>query len=512
MIPSLFKITNLWKLGDKPKILFVAAEAAPFARAGGLGEVLGSLPKVLKKMGYDARVMLPKYGYMDVQKYNLDLAMEKEKLNLFPKDPAGLFVCNVLKHENQEDEERPITYFLENQEFYEKRANIYGYSDDPVRWLILCKGTLEFLKLSEWKPDVIVAADWQTGFLPNLLKTEYSREPKLSGIATVFSIHNLYHQGIFDHRFVPEMDYDAGQQPIPDFDDPRLLKLNGMRRGIMHADAINTVSPTYAREILMPEFGEGLGELLKERRARLFGILNGVDYETLNPETDIHIKANYSVKNFAKARPENKLALQKQFGLAEDKDKFLIGIVSRMDEQKGYDLIIQVADALFANIDFQLAVIGGGDNKYRLFFQELEKKYPKKAAGHYFYDAVIPRMIFAGADAVLIPSRFEPCGLVQMEAMRYGAIPIVRKVGGLADSVVDFDPEREEGTGFTFENYDPYALFAAIVRAKETFRNKKEWNGLAERAMAADFSWQKSAGEYLKLFSLALKFKQEEKR
>ncbi|MEK7123941.1 MAG: glycogen/starch synthase, partial [Patescibacteria group bacterium] len=369
-----------------------------------------------------------------------------------------------------------------------------------------------FLKKSAWKPDVFVAAVWQRVFLPNLLKTVYSRDSDLSKIATVFSIHNISFQAMFDHRFVPEMDFDAGQQPVADFDDPRLLKLNGMRRGIMYADAINTVSPTYSQEILTAEFGEKLNELLKERRGRLFGILNGVDYEILNPETDPHVKANYSGKNFIKNRAINKLALQKQFGLAEDKDKFLIGIVSRMDRQKGFDLIIEAADALFANIDFQRVIVGGGDNKYRLFFQELEKKYPKKVAGHFFFDSVMPRMIFAGADAILMPSRFEPCGLVQMEAMRYGAVPIARKIGGLADSILDFDPERQTGTGFLFENFDPYALFVAIVRAKEAFRNKKEWSGLIGRAMSRDFSWQRSAEEYLKLFSLALKLKQEENK
>ncbi len=507
MLPSLFKITDFWKI-SKPKILFVSPEAAPFVRVGGLGEVMKALPKALKQIGCDTRLMMPKYALIDNEKY--PIIKEAEGLNIFPKDQKGIFVCNVLKYQVAKDGE-PIVYFLENQEFYEKRANVYGYSDDPVRWALLCRGVLEFLKISEWRPDVIICSDWQTGFLPNLLKTEYRDDKKLYQIAILFSIHNLHYQGMFDHKFVAEMDYDAGQQAIPDLNDERILKLNGMRRGIMYADAINTVSSAYAQEILKLELGEGLDELLKEKRSRLFGILNGIDYDVMNPETDLYLKENYSVKNFMERREANKLALQKHFDLPEDKNKFVIGIVSRMDEQKGFDLIMEVADALFSNVDFQMIVLGGGDNKYRLFFQDLEKRYPKRIAGHFMYDAVLPRMIFAGSDAILIPSRFEPCGLVQMEAMRYGAIPIVRKVGGLADSVVDFDPQKEEGTGFVFENFDSFALLVAIIRAKETFRNKKEWHGLVGRAMKQDFSWQKSAEEYARLCNLAMTFKKEEK-
>ncbi len=505
---SLSKISDLFKFG-KPKILFVSPEVAPFARVGGLGEVMRSLPRTLKKMGYDARVMMPKYALIDKEKY--PTVKEAERIDMFKKDSKGLFICNVLKYEDKEDDDEPIVYFLENQEYYEKRANVYGYSDDPVRWILLCKGVLEFLRQYSWKPDIIVSVDWQTGFLPNLLKTDYQNRKGFEKIATLFSIHNLHYQGMFDHRFVSEMEADGGHEAIPEFDDPRIMQLNGMRRGIMHADVINTVSPTYAQEILKPEFGEGLDELLKERRSRLFGILNGIDYDVLNPETDTHIEYRYSVKNFIANREKNKLILQKQFGLSEDKNKFIIGIVSRMDEQKGFDLIMRAADALFANIDFQMIVVGGGDNKYRLFFKSLEEHYPGRIAGHFFPDFVLPRKIFAGADCVLIPSLFEPSGLVQMEAMRYGAIPIVRKVGGLADSVIDFDPAKEEGTGFVFENFDPYAMLVAIIRAKETFRNKKEWQGLVERSMKQDFSWTKSAEEYVKLFSLAMSLKKEEK-
>ncbi len=500
------KIPAFWKAG-KPKILFVTTEAAPFATVGGLGRVMYSLPKAFIKNNYDCRLFLPKYASSTIKE--CILKKEVEHLEVAKNDPHGLFVCNVLSCEREDE---PVVYFLENQEYYEKRANVYGYSDDAVRWVLLSRGVLEFLKKSSWKPDIIIATDWQTGFVPNLLATEYKNDPELSKIATIFAIHNLHYQGMFDHRFVSEMDFDAGQAPISEFDDPRINNLNGMRRGIMHSDLITTVSPTYAQEILQPEHGEGLEELLKERRARLFGILNGIDCDLLNPETDTYIKAKYSHSNFIRAKGENKLALQKQFGLKEDKEVFVIGIVSRMDQQKGFDLIMEISDQLFQNLDFQLIIVGGGDNKYRLFFQSLEAKYPGRIGGHYFFDPIIPRTIFAGADAILIPSYFEPCGLVQMEAMRYGAVPIVRATGGLKDTVTDFDPKTKTGNGFVFENFDPFALLIAFVRAKETFRNKKEWNELVGKVMEEDFSWEKSSGEYISLFPLAMRFHEEKNK
>ena len=484
-----------------PKILFVASEAAPFVKVGGLGEVMYSLPKALRELGYDARIMIPKYASIDTEKFPLQLEVAGIKSLTDDSDPYDLLVSNILKYVDKNG--HTTAYFLENMEYYEKRANVYGYGDDTIRWVLLSKGVLEFLKRADWRPDIIVASDWQTGFIPNLLRTDYKDDPVLCKIKVIFSIHNLQFQGLFDHRFVSEMDFDAGQAKIPAFFDPKLLKLNGMRRGIIYADLINTVSPTYAREILNEELGEKLNGLLSERRSILFGILNGIDTDSFNPLTDPNIATNYSINNLDR-RIENKIALQKHFGLPVDENKFVIGIVSRMDGQKGFDLIIQIADSLIQNVDFQLVIVGTGSNEYRCFFQELQKKYFQKIAGYFFFDNKLPRMIFAGADSILIPSRFEPSGLVQMEAMRYGAIPIVRKTGGLADSVEDYVPGEDKGTGFVFNNYDQYALLIAIIRALEVYRNKKEWAKLMRRAMAKDFSWKGSAKEYIKLFSQVL--------
>jgi starch synthase len=398
-----------------------------------------------------------------------------------------------------------MTYFLENMEYYEKRANVYGYNDDTARWLLLSRGVIEFVKRSEWKPDIIVANDWQTGFIPNIIKVECKDDPVLSKIVTVFTIHNLRYQGLFNPFFINEIDYDSGQGPIPDFLDENIWKLNGIRRGILYADAVSTVSPTYSKEILDPKFGEKLEEVLQQKRARLFGILNGIDYDFFNPANDNQIASPFS-EDSLKERSLNKTALQKKVGLPENADKFVMSFVGRLDEQKGIALLRSISDALFENLNFDLIILGTGDNDYKFYFQELQKKYPDRVSVCLYFDPDLPKLIFAGSDAVLVPSLFEPSGLVQMEAMRYGCIPIVRKVGGLADSVKDYSPDKEEGTGFVFEKYDQLAFLIAIVRAMEAYRNKKEWTKLIKRAMTEDFSWAKSAKEYLKLFETAIKF------
>lgn len=487
------------------KILFVGSEAAPFFKVGGLGEVMMSLPRAIRAQGHDARIMVPKYASLDVEKFKLKLESQGI-LNLGPeKDPHGILISNVLSHQS---EDGMVSYFLENMEYYEKRANVYGYADDTVRWAILSKGVLEFIRVSDWKPDIIVAADWQSGFIPNLVHQDYKDDPIISKITVIFSIHNLRFQGMFDPRFVSEIDFDSGQKPIPNFFDDELLKMSGMRRGILYADVINTVSPTYAREILTPEFGETLDPLLGERKARLFGVLNGIDTKSLNPETDQDLVANYSVKSIEK-RLENKEALQKQFGISSNKEKFVLGYVGRMDDQKGLDLISQMLPQLMDNIDLQMVAVGEGNPGYRVMFEDLKKVHPDDIGIHFSFDSRLARLIFSGADAILVPSKFEPCGLVQMEAMRYGSVPIVRKVGGLADSVMDFDPETGKGTGFVFEKYDPISLTIAVVRAHEIYKQKKLWNKVVKSVMEEDFSWDKSAKEYIKLFKMAQRFHKE---
>jgi starch synthase len=489
---------KLQKSGVKLKILFVGSEVAPFVKVGGLGEVLHALPKALDDLGHDVRVMAPKYASINDEEFPTTYILEQLEV---PNGEGGPIICNVKKYKNGRS---TINYFLENQEYYEKRGSVYGYDDDPARWALLCRGTLEFLRHPDcdWKPDIIVANDWQGGLIPNYLKTEYPKDPVLSKIASAFVIHNIHYQGIFDHRHVSELDYDDGQSPIPAITDPRISKINFMRRGIRFADVISTVSPSYAREITTPEYGELLNELLQERRSRLFGILNGINYENYDPETNPYVEYKYDEKKLAE-RARNKRILQQKFNLPEKKDAFVVGVVSRLSEQKGFDLMLETLDPLLQSLDFQFVVLGTGESRFINFFNELDKKY-SNVSTHLSYDSILPHIIFAGADAILIPSRFEPCGLTQMEAMRYGAIPIVRKVGGLADSVTDHASEEEPGTGFVFEKYDKTAFVTALVRAYQMFKYPKIWKGIQERAMKENFSWEKSAEEYEKLFLRAL--------
>ncbi|MBP6060488.1 MAG: glycogen synthase [Candidatus Pacebacteria bacterium] len=490
---------NFKKKSKSLKILFVGSEVAPFVKVGGLGEVLHTLPRALVELGHDVRTMTPKYALICEEEFPMTKVVDGLAV---PNGENNDIVCNVKKYESDDG---LTNYFLENQEFYEKRGSVYGYDDDPARFALLSRGTLEFVKKisSDWTPDVIVANDWQGGLIPNYMKTEYKKDLIISKISSVFLIHNIHFQGRVDHRNTSEMDYDDGQSPIPDITDPHILKLNFMRRGIRFADVINTVSPSYAREITTPEYGESLDQLLQERRSRLFGILNGINYENYNPETNPYVEYKYDASSL-KERAKNKKVLQQKFNLPENKDAFVVCIVSRLTEQKGLDLVREAIVPLLENFDFQLVVLGTGDSSYVSFFHDLDVKH-KNVATHLSFDNVLPHTIYAGADAILIPSRFEPCGLTQMEAMRYGVVPIVRKIGGLGDSVTDHVSEQDPGTGFVFEHYDHNALLGTFMRAYEIFKYPKIWQGIQKRAMAENFSWEKSAKEYEKLFLRAIK-------
>jgi len=491
--------TGLIKQSRPLKILFVGSEIAPFVKVGGLGEVLHSLPKALAELGHDVRTMIPKYASIDEEEFPMTIIVDGL---LVPNPESEDLVCNVKKYKHGDNP--VINYFLENQEYYEKRGSVYGYDDDPARWALLSRGTLEFVRhmSAEWKPDIIVSNDWQGGLIPNYMKCEYSKDPVISKIASAFIIHNIHYQGMFDHRYGSELDYDDGQSQIPSITDPRLLKINFMRRGIRYADVINTVSPTYAREITTPEYGELLDELLQERRSRLFGILDGVNYDNYNPETNPYVEFKYNEKNLDE-RIKNKKVLQQKFNLPEKQNAFVVCMISRFTEQKGIDLVVETIEPLLENFDFQLILLGTGESRFVSFFGELAKKR-KNVAAHLSFDNILPHVIYSGADAILIPSRFEPCGLTQMEAMRYGVVPIVRKIGGLADSVKDHTSLEDPGTGFVFEKYDRYAFLGTFMRAYEIFKYPEIWQEIQKRAMKENFSWDKSAKEYEKLFLRAL--------
>jgi len=504
LLEPLTKLVPLAGRGTSLRILMVTPEVSPYASVGGVSRVAAQLSKNLVKLGHDVRLIMPKYGLIDEEEYPMEMVVEGLKVHTGadgggPKELA----CNIKTHLSGDGVR---TYFLENMEYYEQRANVYGYSDDPLRFVLLCRGALEFLRHFEWKPDILHAHDWQAGAVPNLLRTVYGRSRDLAKITSVFTIHNLFYQGMFDHRQVSELDFDDGRSPIASLFSERLKKQNFMRRGIIYADLINTVSETYTREILTPEYGEGLEKLLLEVRTKLFGVVNGIDYEEFNPATDPLLPSNYSLHRLG-GRSKNKIALQKEFSLPLGEEKFVLAMVSRLTEQKGLDILLEVLPHLLTELDLQFVIVGGGEGRYQEAFRDLKQRFPQKVGTHLMPNFTLPRLVFGGADTLVMPSRFEPAGLTQLEAMRYGCVPIVRKTGGLADTVEDFNAAEEKGTGFVFEEYDPWALYGVIVRSLEAFRYRRVWEKLVRRAMAADFSWTASAKHYGELYGKAIQFK-----
>ncbi len=484
------------------KVLFVSAEVAPYSTVGGLAHVASFLTRALKKDGVDARIFTPKYGSIKSNLLKTDLLIEGLEVPTGENasDKPAKLICNVrmLKTPKKFD---PEIYFLENMEYYEQRANVYGYMDDHVRFGLLSKAVLEFVKTGHFVPDIIHVNDWHTGYLTNYLKTEYGHEPKLAGVSTVYSIHNLY-QGMFDFDHASEMDFDDGKGPLAGFWDERFMKQNGLKRGAMNADLVNTVSQTYSRELMTEEYAPRLHNFFKELRAKFFGVLNGVDYQNFDPKKDKLIKQNFSASS-TNLRDENKLDLQREFNLKESLGIPILGVVGRMGEQKGIDLIMETMDFILSETNAQLIAMGTGDDKYRDYFTALEGRFPGRVGTHMLFDAVLPRKIYAGADMLLIPSKYEPGGIVALESLRYGCVPIVRATGGLSDSVVDYDPGENIGTGFSFRTYSGMSFLVAVVRALETYRNKPEWKKIVKRAMSQDFSWTKAAVKYEELYKRA---------
>lgn len=491
------------------KILFVSAEVAPFSSVGGLSQVSYFLPRALLKMGLDIRIFTPKYGTIDETKFptkmlvnGLKVPTGEGKESHLPKE----LICNVKVFGEQKKTE-PTVYLLENMEYFEKRANVYGYSDDHIRFGLLSRGALEFIKEEYFVPDLIHANDWHTAYLVNYLCETYQNDFRFKKIATLLSIHNLY-QGNFDFAHASDLDFDDGKGSLAAFFSDRFLKQNPLKRGIICADLVNTVSETYSREILTPDYGGGLHNLFKELRGKLFGVLNGLDYTEFNPQTDKIIKKNYSAGNLS-VREENKKDLQKEFGLNVDPQVPILAIEGRLNDQKGLDLVIETLEFILDEFPAQFIALGGGDEKYKVFFAKLEKKYPGRVGTHLMPNFSLPRKIFAGADIILLPSRYEPGGIVAVEAMRYGCVPLVRATGGLADSVVDFDPLKNGGTGFSFKNFSAMSFLVAVVRALEAYKNQHNWQGIVKRAMQQDFSWDMAAKKYLDLYDRASEFKKE---
>jgi len=477
------------------RVLFLSAEVVPFAKTGGLADVAGSLPKALHKLGVDVRVGMPRYGRIDRDKFGLVTALEPFPVPMDDQTMEASLLQGVI------GDSVPV-YFVENPKLYD-RDGIYMYPDDAERFIFFCRAMLEGVRRLHWQPHVIHCHDWHTAIVPNWLKTIYRDDPFFKDTATVYTIHNLAYQGIFGYRVLEVAGIDEYgfivHPDLPDLDNV----VDMMGRGIYFADIINTVSETYAQEILTPEYGERLDPLLRDRRDRIFGILNGIDTEVNNPATDPYIAAHYDLHNLA-GKAECKRALQHEAGLAEDPHIPLIGAISRLTDQKGFDLIAQIIDPLMQNAQFQFVLLGTGDQRYHDLFSRIHERYPDRMAVYLTFNAPLAQKIYAGTDMFLMPSRFEPCGLGQLLAMRYGSIPIVRATGGLADTVQDFDPRTGQGNGFSFRPYDGMALYGAILRALENYKYQDTWHRLMVKVMSADYSWDASARKYVDLYQRAL--------
>ena len=474
------------------KILFVASEGVPFIKTGGLADVVGSLPKCIDKRYYDVRVVLPKYTCMKeemkqklqyVTHFYMDFHWKQEYVGVLSAEVEG------------------ITYYFVDNEFFFN--GFKPYSDNALfeieKYAFFCKAVLSILPVIDFRPDLIHCHDWQTGLIPVYLKERFAGGDFYRNIKTVMTIHNLKFQGKWSVKEVKEItglsDYFFAPDKLEAYKDANLLK-----GGLVYADAITTVSETYAEEIKTDFYGEGLNGLLNARAHDLRGIVNGIDYDEFNPETDKFIPFPYNANNFRKEKVKNKRALQEELGLERDDKTMMIGIVSRLTGQKGFDLIAYVMDELCRD-NVQLVVLGTGEEQYENMFRHFDWKYNNKVSANIYYSEALSHKIYAGCDAFLMPSLFEPCGLSQLMALRYGTLPIVRETGGLKDTVQPYNEYEGTGTGFSFKNYNAHEMLRTIRYAEQMYYDRKrEWNKMVDRAMAVDFSSKVSAKKYQEMY------------
>ncbi len=471
------------------KVLFVASEAAPFLKTGGLADVAHSLPKYLKKSGVDVRVIMPKYGKIsDEFKEKMDHIAEYTVPVGWRNQYCGL---DHLKYDG-------IDFYFMDNEYYFKRNEPYGHFDDGEIFSFFSRGVLESIKYIEgFIPDIIHCNDWHTGMVPVLLDAFYRYDVRFKDIKTIYTIHNLKYQGIFSKNILTELlglDYSYFTEDKIKFYDA----VSFMKGGIVYADIVNTVSQSYADEIRTPYYGENLDGLLNSVSYKLYGIVNGIDHDAYNPRRDKNIPKTFGLTTM-KNKLVNKAELQKQLGLPVDKDIPVIGLVSRLVNQKGLDLIKGVIEEIL-HLDMQLVILGTGDQAYEDLFEYYSHIYPEKLSSNIGFSDKLAKLIYAGSDMFLMPSLFEPCGIGQLIALRYGTVPIVRETGGLKDTITPYNKFTGEGNGFSFTNYNAHDMLNVIQLAIETYKDKKQWLVIQKNGMKAETSWKDSAKKYNELY------------
>lgn len=468
------------------KVLLVASEAAPFIKSGGLGDVIGSLPKALRAKGVDVRVVIPRYlSIKNETMYGVEFLGEFDVHLQWRVQTAKILVKKG---------DVPI-YFIENNNYF-GRGGVYGYDDDNERFGFYCKAVLDMLAMLDFYPDIIHCNDWQTGPVCMYLKEVYNKMLSYSKIKSIFTIHNLQYQGNFEPATVDMLGvpvcYGNGNAEF-------YGRASYMKMGLVYADYISTVSEAYAREIQTPEYGYTMEGILYSRRNTLQGILNGIDYSMNDPATDPRIVKNFS-PDYLEGKRENKKALQEWLRL-EPRDVPVIAMITRLADQKGFDILTHVLDEMMRR-DIQFVLLGTGESRLEHIFQNMAQAYPGRISANIFFDEALAQQIYASADMFLMPSRFEPCGLGQMFSLRYGTVPIVRKTGGLADTITHYDPETKQGNGFVFETYDGGGLLWAVDQALHTYHmGWEEWSHVVRNAMNCDYSWESSADKYIALYN-----------
>ena len=470
------------------KVLYATSEAYPFAMSGGLADVAGALPKALRKRLVGCRVIMPLYaGISEEMRSKMTFITSITVPVSWRRQYCGLFEA----HENG-----VIYYFIDNQ-YYFGREGLYGHYDDAERFAFFSRAVLEALPAISFKPDIIHCNDWQTAMIPTYLKVFYNNNEFYNNIKTVFTIHNIQYQGKYGHDLTGDvLGLSEEHENIVDYSGC----VNLMKGAFVTSDKLTTVSPTYSHEILNAYFSHGLDGILNTMTHKLSGIINGIDTDVYNPETDSLIYKNFSISDMG-GKAINKAELQKEMGLPEKPDTAVIGIVSRLVKHKGFDLVTHVFEEIVSN-DVQLVILGSGDWEFESFFHDMSVKYPEKVAFKSGFIPALAHKIYAGADIFLMPSQSEPCGLAQMVALRYGTIPIVRETGGLNDTIKDCGDGK--GNGFTFKLFNAHDMLYAIERAIKKYKDAPEWSILTERAMKCDNSWGKSANQYIRLYKSLL--------